>query len=92
MSGRLTADDSVGRQSHPHYVRDHPQPLFHAIYGEHEAVVAIETVEIIDGALPKAAARLVKEWALARQDQLRQIWSLARAGERPEKTAGLDAD
>jgi hypothetical protein len=30
--------------------------------------------------------------ALARRDQLRENWRLARAGERPERIAGLDAD
>jgi hypothetical protein len=38
------------------YVRDHPPPHFHAIYGEHEALVAIETGAVIDGALPQTAA------------------------------------
>jgi hypothetical protein len=70
------------------YVRDHTPPHFHAVYGEHEANVAIETGEVIEGALPKAAARL----AMARQDQLRENWRRARAGEQPEKIAGLDAD
>jgi hypothetical protein len=74
------------------YFRDHPPPHFHAIYGEHEAFVAIETGEVIEGALPKAAGRLVKEWALARREQLRENWRLAVAGEPPEKIAGLDAD
>jgi hypothetical protein len=74
------------------FVRDHPPPHFHAVYGEHEAFVAIETGEIIEGALPPAAARLVREWALARQDQLRENWRRLRAGEPPEKIAGLDAD
>jgi hypothetical protein len=44
------------------------------------------------GTLPKAAARFVKEWALARQEQLRENWRLAHAGEQPERIAGLDAD
>jgi len=35
------------------YVRDHPPPHFHAIYGEHEANVSIETGEVIEGALPE---------------------------------------
>ena len=74
------------------YVRDHPPPHFHAIYGEHEAFVAIENGEVIEGTLPKAAARLVKEWTLARQAQLRENWRLACAGEPPEKIAGLDVD
>jgi hypothetical protein len=74
------------------YVRDHPPPHFHAIYAEHEAFIAIETGEVIEGVLPKAAARLVKEWTLARQDRLRENWRRARAGEQPERIAGLDAD
>jgi hypothetical protein len=74
------------------YARDHPPPHFHAIYGEHEAFVSITTGEVIEGELPKTAARLVKEWALARQSQLRENWARARAGEQPERIAGLDAD
>jgi hypothetical protein len=63
-----------------------------AIYGEHEAFIAIQSDEIIEGHLPKAAARLVKEWALVRQDQLSENWRRARAGEQPERIAGLDVD
>jgi hypothetical protein len=57
-------------------------PHFRAIYAEHEAFVAIETGEAIGGTLPKPAARLVKGWALARQEQLRENWRRARLGER----------
>jgi hypothetical protein len=74
------------------YVRDHLPPHFHAVYAEHEAFVAIEDGEVIAGTLPRAAARLVKEWTLAHQDQLRENWRLARAGEPPERIPGLDAD
>jgi hypothetical protein len=63
-----------------------------AIYGEHEALVAIDTGEVIEGSLPLRAARLVKEWTMARQDQLRRNWDRARAGEQLERIAGLDAD
>jgi hypothetical protein len=59
---------------------------------EHEAFVAIETGEVIEGTLPRTAARLVKDWALAWQDQLRENWRRARRGEQPERIAGLDAD
>ncbi|HEX5281741.1 MAG TPA: DUF4160 domain-containing protein [Micropepsaceae bacterium] len=74
------------------YVKDHSPPHFHAVYGEYEANVSIETGEVIDGRLPKVAARLVKEWTLARQTQLRENWRRARAGEQPERIAGLDVD
>jgi hypothetical protein len=74
------------------YVRDHPPPHFLAVHAEYEANVSIETGEVIEGALPRAAARLVKEWALANKQQLRDNWRRARAGEQPERIAGLDAD
>jgi hypothetical protein len=74
------------------YVKDHPPPHFQAIYAEYEANVSIETGEVIEGTLPKAAARMVREWTLARQQQLRENWRRARAGRQPERIAGLDAD
>lgn len=74
------------------YLEDHNPPHFHAIYGEHEAQVTIAEGEIMQGYLPRNAARIVKEWTLARQSQLRDNWSRAQAGRRLEKIAGLDAD
>jgi hypothetical protein len=74
------------------YVRDHPPSHFHAVYAEFEANVSIDTGEVIEGALPRVAARLVKDWTLARQQPLRENWRRARAGEQPERIAGLDAD
>jgi hypothetical protein len=43
------------------YLEDHNPPHFHAIYAGSEAYVSIATGEIIQGKLPKNAARLVKE-------------------------------
>ena len=74
------------------YLREHPPPHFQAVYGEHEANVSIETGEVIEGFLPKAAVRLVRKWALLHQTELRNNWQRARAGELPEKIAGLDVD
>jgi hypothetical protein len=38
-------------------------PHFHAEYAEHEALVAIETLEVVRGELPRRALALVLEWA-----------------------------
>jgi hypothetical protein len=40
-------------------------------YGRSRALVSIETGDVIAGDLPITAKRLVKEWALARQAELR---------------------
>ena len=63
------------------YYRDHAPPHFHARYGEHEIVVSIEDLEIIEGSLPPRARRMVIEWAFLHRDALRRDWTLARAGE-----------
>jgi hypothetical protein len=34
---------------------DYPPPHFHAIYGEYNALVSIESLEIIEGDLPSRA-------------------------------------
>ncbi len=74
------------------YLRDHPPPHFHAIYQQHEAFVEIESGEVIEGQLPRVAARLVKEWTLAHRQELFDNWRRARAGDRLERIAGLDND
>ncbi len=74
------------------YVKDHAPPHFHAAYGDYEAYVLIETGEVIAGKMTKSAARLIKEWTLARRLLLQENWRLAQEGEQLERIAGLDAD
>jgi hypothetical protein len=62
------------------YFRDHVPPHFHAIYGEHEAQVEIATGAVMNGALPRRALGLIREWARRHQNDLDADWSLARAG------------
>jgi len=71
---------------------DHPPPHFQAVYGGHEANVAIETGEVIAGHLPANAARLVKQWTLAHREELQDNWRKARANVPLAKIAGLDDD
>jgi hypothetical protein len=56
------------------FFRDHPPPHFHAVYAEHQALYDIETLEVIEGDLPRTAAKLVVEWATLNQNALRRIW------------------
>ena len=59
------------------YFLDHPPPHFEAVYGEHEANVAIATGEVIEGRLPRTAARLVRQWTLAHRAELQANWDRA---------------
>ena len=54
---------------------DHPPPHFHAVYGEYNALVNIETLEIIEGDLPRRARNMVTDWATIHQKELMQIWN-----------------
>ena len=67
------------------FFNDHPLPHFHARYGEFEATLAIETLEIIEGELPNRALILVREWAMIHREELREDWRLCRANALPEK-------
>jgi hypothetical protein len=52
------------------YYDDHRPPHFHAIYGEFEAVVSIENLEILAGGLPRRAKALVLKWGLRYRQEL----------------------
>ncbi len=54
------------------------RPHFHAVYGDDETSIDIETLAIIAGGLPPRAARIVVDWARQHQAELRANWDLAR--------------
>jgi len=54
------------------YYDDHPPPHFHAYYSGDVAVIAIETLEVLEGGLPRRAMALVVEWAQQHRDELRE--------------------
>lgn len=45
------------------YHDDHNPPHFHVIYGEKKAVFRIDTLEMIEGRIPKTQQLLVVNWA-----------------------------
>lgn len=56
------------------YFNDHLPPHLHAIYGEYNGVFALNTLELIEGDLPKRAVKLVKEWEEEYKDELIKMW------------------
>lgn len=61
------------------FYNDHQPPHFHAAYGEHEAVFAIESLAVLQGSLPRRAVALVLEWAAEHRVELLADWEKARA-------------
>ena len=60
------------------YYNDHSPPHFHAKYGADQAVIRIDTGEVIEGDLSARALRLVEEWRLLHEDELVNDWDLAQ--------------
>lgn len=61
------------------YYEDHLPSHFNAHYGEHEAIIEIESLAVIAGALPHRALGLVIEWASMHQNDLSAAWGDAKS-------------
>jgi hypothetical protein len=71
------------------FVNDHPPPHFHARYGGHRARVAISDGELMNGELPRRAARLVRQWAILHHVELEENWERAEQIQTPKPIAPL---
>jgi len=67
------------------YWRDHNPPHFHALYGGEEALIDIQTLEVIAGRLPRRAHTLVLEWAHEHRAELMEDWTLCAKMQSPRK-------
>ncbi len=56
---------------------EHNPPHFHAYYNEYKASFNIDSIEIMDGELPRKQKRLVQAWAELHIDELKANWQLA---------------
>lgn len=54
---------------------EHNPPHFHVIYGEYTGAIDIQTLQMLEGDLPKKALTLIKEWASLYQTDLLRIWN-----------------
>jgi hypothetical protein len=71
------------------YHREHGVPHFHAHYGEHRASISIDPVEVLGGALPVQALRLVRRWAMLHKAELLENWNRAQRREALERIEPL---
>ena len=63
------------------FFKDHNPPHFHAFYGENEALININKIELMEGYVPPRVLGLVMEWAVLNQPALTANWERARKGE-----------
>jgi hypothetical protein len=71
---------------------DHPPVHIHAEYQGFEALVSVQTGEVLQGALPRKVAAIVKEWCLNHQAELLENWDKAQRFEPLDKIQGADRD
>jgi hypothetical protein len=63
------------------FYADHSPPHFHARYGEHRAIIEIESSVVLSGSVPPRPLGLIVEWAARHRAELRDNWQLARQQE-----------
>lgn len=66
------------------YWDDHAPPHFHAIYGDHQAIIDIRGLSISEGNLPRRATQLVLDWAELYQAELLENWVLCQKKQHPQ--------
>ncbi len=71
------------------FYSEHGVAHFHAVYGEHEISVEIES-RTVHGEFPERALRLVLEWANLHEQELIENWQLARQGQPLKRVAPLE--
>jgi hypothetical protein len=57
------------------YFDEHNPPHFHVSYNEYKAVIAIQTLNTVDGRLPARVRGIVEEWAEIHQAELLKMWN-----------------
>ena len=56
---------------------------------EHKASINIQTLEVLDGNLPRRALSLTLDWAELHQDELMADWDKCRLHHNPDKIKPL---
>lgn len=57
--------------------REHPPLHFHAVYGDHEALLTLDG-NIYAGSLPARALAMVREWLALHRVEIEANWHLAQ--------------
>ncbi len=71
------------------FYREHAPPHFHAVYGEYEITMEIDTGNV-SGQFPGRALSLVREWTELHREELIENWRLAREDKPLKRIAPLE--
>lgn len=65
------------------FTKEHNPPYFHAVYGEHNGIFEIASLEMLEGDLPIKAQNLIKEWAILYIDDILNMWNTKKIKKLP---------
>ncbi len=74
------------------YWREHPPPHLHVLYQGYEALIAIESGEVIAGDLPPGALRIIQPWIERRRLELMANWERGKLRQPFERVPGADSE
>jgi len=58
----------------------HHKPHIHAIYGDHELVIALDG-EVLEGEMPSKQLKMLEGWMAIHEDELVANWKMLSEGE-----------
>jgi hypothetical protein len=61
----------------------HHRPHLHAVYQRAKVVLAVDTIEVLAGQLPRRQQRLLEGWAELHQQELIDAWNMLQADINP---------
>lgn len=70
------------------YWAEHGIPHLHAMHGDEEAVFAIETGAVIQGAMTRRRTKIISDWIALRRAALLENWRRGRDGLPFDKVPG----
>ncbi len=68
---------------------DHAPPHFHALYVEHEVLIDIRTLGLLEGGMLRRVLDLILEWAQEHRAELMEDWELCARNQQPHKICPL---
>lgn len=72
------------------YYDDHPPAHFHAIYGDQEAQISIDPIQVLHGQIPRRALSMVFEWTALHQRELMDNWLRLQQDQAAQKIEPLE--
>lgn len=72
------------------FYNDHPPPHFHVEHGEFKAEMAIETLQVLAGRLPRHALGMTREWTASHRAELLDDWELCLQHKQPQSIQSLE--